>query len=175
MAEIKSTLDLVMERTKHLTMSTEEKTGQRKMDFEKKLNGLLQQYADKALSVEELMEKVTGLQTHLPTEDHSLPVSAVIRRIRPGRDNTHWLSLVMQMAPDALRPLEDALADYRDKDANLARQGEQRFLKKLDRDHAIHGAAVAPNLCKDVTLQGKRTTLETEAIARIEDVIQRII
>ena len=175
MAEIKSTLDLVMERTKHLTMSTEEKTGQRRMEFEKKLNGLLQQYADNSLSVDELIEKVAGLQADLPADGHPLAASAVIRRIRPGRDNAHWLSLVARMAPDALTPLEVVLADYRDKDSRLTRQEGQRFLKDLERDHAIQGAAVEPNLRKDVTLQGKRTTLETEAIARIEDVIQRII
>ena len=42
MAEIKSTLDLVMERTRHLSQSTAEKEAQRRGDFEKRLQGLLQ-------------------------------------------------------------------------------------------------------------------------------------
>ena len=69
MAEIKSTLDLVMERTKHLTMSSEERVGQQQKDFEKKLQGVLQQYADKVLAIDELMERVTGLQADFKIDD----------------------------------------------------------------------------------------------------------
>ena len=173
MAEIKSTLDLVMERTKHLTLSSEEKTGQRKKEFEKKLNGLLQQYADGALSIDELLEKMDGLQADLPTEGRRLAVKAVAQRIRPGLDNAYWLSLVKHMAPEAVTPLENALADFRDRDARLSRNSEERLRERLNRDYDIQGAAVVPNLRKDDAFQEKRAALEIETLTGIEGVIQR--
>jgi len=54
MGEIKSTLDLVMEKTKHLSLSDEEKQNQKKIESQKRINGLLQKYQDQVLSMEQL-------------------------------------------------------------------------------------------------------------------------
>ena len=49
MGEIKSTLDLVMEKTRHLTLSQEEKDSQKKVEVHKRLKGLVQKYRDNLL------------------------------------------------------------------------------------------------------------------------------
>ena len=41
MAEVKSTMDLIMEKTKHLTMSEEEKEGFRRKELSGKIRGLV--------------------------------------------------------------------------------------------------------------------------------------
>lgn len=41
MGEIKSTLDLVLERTKHLSQTSEEKQAQTQKDIENRRNGML--------------------------------------------------------------------------------------------------------------------------------------
>ena len=105
MAEIKSTLDLVMERTRHLTMSTEERAGQQKKDFEKKLNGLLQQYEDKVLALDELMERISALKADQHLDDDLSVASAVVQRIQPGMDNAHWLALIKRLAPAVVTQL----------------------------------------------------------------------
>ena len=46
MGEIKSTLDLVMERTKNLSLSDEEKQAQKQKEVESRIRGLLQKYLD---------------------------------------------------------------------------------------------------------------------------------
>ena len=53
MSEIKSTLDLVMERTRQMTLSAEEKAHQKKADCEKRLQSLL-------LQADALLELRTG-------------------------------------------------------------------------------------------------------------------
>ena len=174
MAEIKSTLDLVMERTRHLTMSPEERAGQQKQDFEKKLNGLLQQYEDKALAVDELVERVTGLRTDF-TIDSDMPVlTAVVQRIQPGLDNAHWLALIKRFAPLAVTQLEEILADNQEKAAALVGKKEQHHLDRLSRDYGIQGSAVAPNFEKDIPLQEALLVLINETRARIEGVIQNV-
>ncbi len=62
MAEIKSTLDLVLEKTKHLTLSEEEKQIQRHDEFRKTLKGLIRKFADKALKMKELKKELEILQ-----------------------------------------------------------------------------------------------------------------
>jgi len=53
MAEIKSTLDLVMEKTRHLTLSDEEKQEQKEKEFNKKLKGPAQKIQDQAINKRE--------------------------------------------------------------------------------------------------------------------------
>ena len=170
MAEIKSTLDLVMERTRHLTLSTEEKAGQQKKDFEKKLQGVLQKYADNALSDDELMERVTALQAEMHIDDQMLVVSAVVERIQPELGNAHWLSLLSQLAPAAYTPLEKALADYQDKVTALAQKGAQGQLERLARDHGVNGSAAVPNLQKDASHQEALFALKNEFQTRLSHI-----
>ena len=172
MAEIKSTLDLVMERTRHLTMSTEERAGQRKKDFEKKLNGLLQQYEDKVLDLDELMERISALQANLHLDDDLSVASAVVQRIQPGMDNAHWLALIKRFAPGVVTQLEEVLADNQERVAALVRKGEQDHVEHLAREHDIQGSAVVPNLNKDAPIQKKLSALKIETRERIDNMIQ---
>jgi len=174
MAEIKSTLDLVMERTRHLTMSTEEKAGQQKAEFQKKLKGLLQQYEDNMLSADELMEKSATLQADLSKKDDLIAVSAIAGRLRPGMDNAHWLALIKRFAPRAVPQLEEILADHQEKAAALVRKKEQHHLDTLYRDYGIQGSAVAPNFGKDAPLQEALRVVEKETQTRIGGVFLNI-
>lgn len=54
MTEIKSTLDLVMEKTRHLSFSEQEKKDQHSEEFAKRIKGLIQQYQDQKLKAENL-------------------------------------------------------------------------------------------------------------------------
>ena len=54
MAEIKSTLDLVMEKTKNLSLSSEERQAQKNQEIESRIRGLLQKFKDRALNSERL-------------------------------------------------------------------------------------------------------------------------
>jgi hypothetical protein len=174
MADIKSTLELVMERTKHLTMSAEEKSGQQKKDFEKKLNGLLQQYEDKALAVDELMERISALQADLHLDDDLSVASAVVQCIQPGMDNAHWLALIERLAPAVVtQQLEQALVDYREKAAVLVRKGEQDHVEHLAREHDIQGSAVVPNLNKDAPIREELSAVKIETRERIDSIIQK--
>ena len=62
MGEIKSTLDLVMEKTKHLSLSDEEKQNQKNSEIEKRVNGLLQKCRDQILSTDELQKEYARLK-----------------------------------------------------------------------------------------------------------------
>ena len=46
MGEIKSTLDLVLEKTKNLNLSSEEKQEQKQKEVENRIKGMMQKYQD---------------------------------------------------------------------------------------------------------------------------------
>ncbi|WP_319522921.1 hypothetical protein [uncultured Desulfosarcina sp.] len=167
MGEIKSTLDLVMERTRHLSLSDEEKTRQRKEDFQKRLQGLLQRYADGALTEEDLREKIEALQAELKIEDTTLAVTAVAGRMDPDRDNRTWLDLLAVFAPAVCGALEAALKVYRRQRDDSLREGAERLRSRLAQDHGISGTAVAPNPYKDPDCQAQLARLRQQAKNRL--------
>ena len=62
MGEIKSTLDIVLEKTKHLKLSQDEKRAQKSKEFEKRLMGLLQKYLDQLLNLHQLQKELNRLK-----------------------------------------------------------------------------------------------------------------
>ena len=62
MGEIKSTLDLVLEKTKNLTLSSEEKAEQKQKEIENRIKGMMQKYQDGVLFSEQLKIDYQKLQ-----------------------------------------------------------------------------------------------------------------
>lgn len=161
-------MDLVMERTKHLSMSPEEKARARREDFEKRLKGLLQQYADGALSIDALQDRITGLQAEWNVTDKQLVVGAVVHRIDPDRANQQWLNLLADFAADICEPLQETLAKYREQKTGLLQTTNERLLARIDQRHGIKGTAVMPNLQKDTQFQEALAALMRDTRTRIE-------
>lgn len=108
-----------MEPTRHLSISAEEKADQRREAFEKRLKGLLQQYADDALNVYALQDRITTLQTEMKLTDREIVVEAVFDRIDPDRDNQRWLDFLSKLTPSTGEPLQETLTAHREQKADL--------------------------------------------------------
>lgn len=61
MAEIKSTLDLVLEKTKHLTLTAEEKAAMKLQDFLKKVPVYVERIVDLTFTPEQLLDEIKAL------------------------------------------------------------------------------------------------------------------
>ena len=175
MGEIKSTLDLVMEKTRNLSLSPEEKETQQKADFEKRLQGLLQQYADNMETVDSLQERISTLQAELDVSDSRLLIETVFKRIDPDRDNQQWLALLHRMVPDALEPVQDSLAEYARRRDDLIETTGRRLLDQLAQDHEIGGTAVLPNPVHDSGYQKNLERLKQRTQTQIDAVFQQFI
>ena len=174
MGEIKSTLDLVMERTRHLTLSDEEKQHQQTATFEKRLQGLLQQYADGGLSVAKLRELIVALETELKTTDRKIVLAAVVKRVDPDRESAHWIDLLAQEAPTLCDPLREGLDAYRQKRADLLTAGAQDQREDLARRHGIAGTAVVPNPRQDPACRERLAALRKETQADFDALLDQI-
>jgi hypothetical protein len=174
MGEIKSTMDLVMERTRHMSMSEEEKALQKKEDFRKRMRGLLQRYADGALTADALQQRITALQGELGQSDR-LPVrEAVFRRIDPDGEFRLWLALLKTTDPSVCGPLEGVLSEHRRQQDEHLEAGRQHLRERLVRDSGIEGSAVVPNPLGDPECRERLIALRQETRSRIEAVLRSI-
>ncbi|MCG6895421.1 MAG: hypothetical protein LJE65_17600 [Desulfobacteraceae bacterium] len=174
MGEIKSTMDLVMERTRHLSMSEEERAQHKKEDFRKRLQGLLQRYEDGSLSVDAVQQRFASLQGELGQSDRRPLIEAVLRRMEPDRDNRHWLELLKTMEPSVCGPLEETLTEHRRRRAERLKAGRQRMRERLARDFGIEGSAVVPNPRRDPECRESLSALGRDTQSRIEAVFEKL-
>lgn len=65
MGELKSTMDIIMEKSSHLTLSEEEKREQVSAEMQQRLKGLIQKSLDRALKMEQLKQELNALEKNL--------------------------------------------------------------------------------------------------------------
>lgn len=170
MGEIKSTLDLVMERTRHMSLSAEEKTLQKRDDFKKRLQGLLNKYIDGALSVHALKDQIEVLQAEMKLYEKQIISEAVFTSIDPDKDNKRRLDLIDILFPDAREPIRNIIEEYQKQKADNLRFAKKRVLNQLAENYTIKGSAVLPNTDNDVQYQKDVAALRLYAQKKIEAV-----
>jgi hypothetical protein len=149
MAEIKSTLDLVMEKTRHLTMTEDEKHAQKEADARKSVNGLLQKYQDGVLGRAQLQRAFEALQAANDAVDETMLMAECLNRIQLHRDNAAMLELLRERRGPAADALEAVLAAGSSETQTAAAARSATVVEKLRKRHAISGTAVVANLEAD--------------------------
>jgi len=172
MGEIKSTLDLVLERTRHLSLSPEERAQQQRDELEKRLQGLLQQYEDGAFAVDVLVKRIGALQAELNVDDAHLVIAGIAKRLDPDQDNQARLTLLSTLAPALASPIATALAAHRERQAGIRQEGEARARAYLVQTHEIQGSAVIANPEKDPQCLAALAGLRQETAAQIAAIAQ---
>ena len=149
MGEIKSTLDIVMEKTKHLSLSDEERDNQKTAEIEKKIKGLLQKFQDQVMPKDRLNIEYEQLKKDYHLSDDSIFMSEVFIRLDPDRDNQRLLSLLKDMCEVNTEEIESVLNDYQDELNSAASYKMIELRENLAQKHFISGSAVVPNLEAD--------------------------
>ena len=80
MGEIKSTLDLVMEKTKHLILSEDEKVDQRRKEIGQKIKGLIKKYQDGVLTMDRFENELQSIQNDYKIGYRSMVTQDIINR-----------------------------------------------------------------------------------------------
>lgn len=144
MAEIKSTLDIVMERTRHLTLSAEERQLQALTEFKKNLAGLFLKYESSAISLNRLAEEVRSLREASGVKDEAVLVSEIAGRLDLETENENVLVLLRELCRVNTSKIASLLGDCREA---LHREKEalsDKMRKELDELRGIRGSAVVP-------------------------------
>ncbi|MBW2488775.1 MAG: hypothetical protein JRE72_15235 [Deltaproteobacteria bacterium] len=151
MGEIKSTLDLVMEKTRNLNLSDEEKQDQKNKEIESRLNGLLQKFEDQIITLEQFKAEYEALckAYNLTGRQHQHLLKAICARIELGKDNQVLLGMLSQFTDSNVEGLKLVLQDYAAAIQTAAEAQGQIVKDALASEHHISGSAVVPNLESD--------------------------
>ena len=86
MAEIKSTLELVMEKTRGITLSQKDREEQKNREIKLKVEGLLQKYQNRELRKDHMEEEFNALKKGYGETAHALVLYESIERINLDED-----------------------------------------------------------------------------------------
>jgi len=160
MAEIKSTLDLVME-TKNLSLSDEEKQAQKQKEVESRIRGLLQKYQDGWLNKDQAKTDYESLKKDLALSDDNAMLNEIISRLDYNRDNQALLELLAECCRVNPTALEAIINDCRRAHHAAAGERKAQLKENLARTHAISGTAVVPNLETDAQWRREEAALRS--------------
>ena len=127
MGEIKSTLDLVMEKTKNLSLSSEERQAQKNQEIESRIRGLLQKFKDQVLKVENLKAEYQKLQKDYDLSENAPLIKEICGQIELGADNHAWLELLVQLKVADIERVTSVLHEF-DEVIDTAAQGQSKIL-----------------------------------------------
>ncbi|MEW6352074.1 MAG: hypothetical protein AB1646_23735 [Thermodesulfobacteriota bacterium] len=171
MAEIRSTLDLIMERTKGMTMSPQEKEELRQEELAKRARGFQVKLLDNPDHAKEILSPLEsmgeeeraglerllwqGLVHDLPTDRDALKYVAILRRLSPAATKQRVL--------DKIESDLKSIAKAHGAEEKKALARERKRLEAF----GISGSAVIPKL------SGRSATGESQRLA--EDMKRRLL
>ena len=147
MAKIKSTLDLVMERTKGLSMTEDDKLALKTKEWTEKARGWVQMLLDRNLSLHELRKEfAAGSAVHSRLDD--VLRRELLDRIDPDADNGIIFQALAEILGFDVSPLRETLAEYQRNLAQIEIDHGERLRLELQAK-GISGTSVVPNISVD--------------------------
>lgn len=147
MAKIKSTLDLVMERTKNLTITKEEKEELHRKEWSEKARAWVQKIIDQKMSMSEFKSALNSGMAAYPDVKGILK-DELVGRIDPDEDNAAVFRALEEVMGADAGPYRDSIRAYHDR-LNFLRSEHLERLKSELILRGISGTAVLPNLNHD--------------------------
>lgn len=148
MGEIKSTLDLVMERTRHLTLSDAERREQEARERRGRMRGLVQKYEDFAVTAEQFVREWAAVEGRDRAGGDRLLAREVAVRCDPEGENRRWLELLAFFGGSGVDRLEALCRAYRE-ELDALRLERARAMRLRLSERGVGGSAVVPNLARD--------------------------
>ena len=155
MGEIKSTIDLVMEKTKHLTMTEDEKSLTKTRSAKQKIKGLIQKFRDTLLTKDKFGKELDLIGTETGFEISPLLLEELLEQISLFEDNAACMDLLQSFCDIPVKELKLVLNNFKE-DYQSALQDQIEALKEeIFQKHGFSGSAILPNLDEDSQWQKK--------------------
>ncbi len=168
MGEIKSTLDIVMEKTKGLTLSRDEKEKHSINEVKKNLKGLLQKFEDKVLNREQFEEELNILQKSHALKEKNIFISEILGRLDLAKDNRLILALLREAFGLNVSKLESLFNDFQDTIYKDTKKSMDEIKNNLAETHFISGSAVVPNLKMDDEWKSKIRDIQERFMEKLD-------
>ncbi|MBW2622560.1 MAG: hypothetical protein JRD68_06605 [Deltaproteobacteria bacterium] len=152
MAEIKSTLDLVMEKTKNIVQTEEEQQEIRERDWENKARSLLLKLNDGRLKPEDLPQALGDFGDNEGAFIRDKLLRIVIDQLTIEGKNLNRLAIIEAAAgdhgKDGLKKLQDIFLEHEKSIVELSSIYEKKVLDIL-KEAGISGSALQPKVGHD--------------------------
>jgi len=146
--EIRSTFDIIMEKTKGLTLSEEEKKAYKEQEMAGKVKGLVQKLLDGILDMDKLKIEVGALAEN----DKDMLIRMIreesIARIKLGGNNEPVLRVLEETTELDAAPIREFLKDFEGRLEREKGAREKRLNQRLE-EQGISGSAVITNIKAD--------------------------
>ena len=149
MAEIKSTIDLIMERTKNLSASPKEREAYQRLQREKHIRGLIQRLFDYNLTLDDVKDELEKENKNgRAAETMECLKGALASHVDPETDNERLFRIVNELVGTPEERLRETLAACRQEASSWKADLAERRMKDME-SKGISGPAVLPNLEAD--------------------------
>jgi hypothetical protein len=167
MAEIKSTIDLIMERTKNLSASPEEREDYQRREREKHIRGLVLRLLDDSLTLDGIKDELAKEKKNgREAEAMAFLKDAMAAHVDPDTDNERLIRIIQELAgtpEDRLREtLRACQVEFFAKKTALM----ERLKGELE-SKGIAGSAVLPNPEADPQWKTRREQTRQACVKRV--------
>jgi len=152
MADIRSTLDIIMERTKNMTMSDEERAEFQRQTLTGKIKGWVQKYLDGVIGVKEIKSEIDSESSKALSEIEKILKNELVGRLDPDSDNEKIFQLLKEVLHMNIDPLEQVIGKFYE-DVIIEKARKIRSLRQALEERHISGSAVVPNVDQDASWQ----------------------
>jgi hypothetical protein len=171
MAEIKSTLDLIMEKTKNLTMTADEKKALQRKEWEGRVKGWVQKYLDGTIHLEDLKVQIESCESKFQGIRNILKAETV-QHIHPESNNAPLLRLLEEALNTPAEPIVELIMRFQNT-LNMDMVSRREAIKKALEQKKIYGSSVIPNVDHDREwqeyVQNMRTGFRDQVSSLIEN------
>ncbi len=174
MGEIKSTLDLVMERTKNLTMTDDDIKTHRQELIAKKVNGLIQKIDDQTDKPQEIKRQLNDLMDQFGTDAAIHIKNAALKGIKVDTYNKGRFMLLSEYLNMNIQPLTDIIKAFHQDVKDAKSNFRKRAKATLAEQYLITGSAIIPNLNFDKHWVKKRRNLTDQSQDKLEIEIKKL-
>jgi len=147
-AEIKSAIELAMERTKNLVMDDEEKRAFARKDLEERLRAVMRRFLEGMIDREQFVEDYGGIRAER-RQKQQLFADLIIQEFEVSVHNDRFFELLEVLGADAGGTFEHEARAFKDRfleGLEARKAGIRKNIAERLRSLEISGSAVEPNV-----------------------------
>jgi len=179
MAEIKSTLELAMERTKRLAISNEEKREIKRKEITQRATSFSSRYIDEHLSVSDILKEIERMEERTAIEVKKLLLSQWIGALSLNGENERLLKGIGSLK-DQHRGVDDLkqrlfclVSQYQREKEDVEKEVSIRVIGALKRE-GIYGSAVVPHIEEEELSKGKIEELKDKFELTLNEIKEKL-
>jgi len=172
MGEIKSTIELAMERTKKFAISEKEKEEMKQKEALQKASSLFHRYRDGHLSLNEVLKEVEKMEKKTAMTVKKSLLSQWIDALSLNDDERtlKGMESLKQRGIDEIKgKFHHLLSQYQEEKETLKEKMNSQLTEILKRD-GIYGSAVEPNFDKSDLWKKEKEKLDLSYKAKLEEI-----